>query len=141
LRRSRKKRSAPTTFGARTPIARQRDASSLRNQRIGPHRSRLTRVNASYNELKALLKSAAVAAAEQAEVRDDARHIRAAMNRRLTPPAPAGDAVRARAMARRMPPGPRAAWMAHPPRIAGGALRPKRALSQAPLHPRPASPR
>ena len=55
------------------------------------------RADGRYNELKALLKTAAAAAAEQAEPRDDARHIRAVMNRRLTPPPPGGIVVRARA--------------------------------------------
>lgn len=55
------------------------------------------RVDGRYNELKALLKTAAATAAERSEPRDDARHIRAAMNRRLTPPPPGGLAVRARA--------------------------------------------
>ena len=79
---------------------------------------RLTGANARYNELKALLKSAAAAAAEQAEPRDDARHIRAAMNRRLTPSLPGGDEVRARAGSGRTPPGSNAACMPCRPRIA-----------------------
>lgn len=70
-----------------------------------------------YNELKVLLKTAAEATAtERSEARDDARHIRAAINRRLTP-SPADSVVRPRARARGAQPGWRASRGAHIHRI------------------------